>query len=223
MPRYIALSVESHTTGCGHDVQRKQNLVEQTIMLQNVTRHIRCGSGTRSRTARSPASSPRFAHLRQPRHAVGDGIADREQDRVDTRATTRLCASRTAHRDRRDEQPEIIQRQRRERCPDRRDAFRYVEHRRVGRLRDRVCDRPIFSTKRMARGRTAPSRHRRDRANPAGRAEDCGARSLLQHHAVVWRDHATRAGSGIGVHVDPCRVGHRRAHDPRRCELTCRS
>jgi len=48
MPRYIALSVESHHDRCGHDVQRKRILVEQTIMLQNVDPGIDAGSGTRS-------------------------------------------------------------------------------------------------------------------------------------------------------------------------------
>ncbi len=104
-------------------MQREQNLVQQAVMLQDVDPGIDADQERGPERHDHQHHRDRLPALRQPRHAVGDGIADQQQDqgrghRDDEAAQIGADVEIVG-----DQQPEIIQRQLREGRLDRRPPF----------------------------------------------------------------------------------------------------
>ena len=203
-------------------MQREQDLVEQAVMLQDVDPGIDADQERGPERHDHQHHRDRLPALRQPRHAVGDGIADHEQDRGRDHRDDEAAQVGQHIEIVGDQQPEIVDRQRREGCLERRQARREIEHRRIGRLRDRGL--------RQADLQDEAERHQEEQHHPdigRDRGERAPARvkiaprahcsSTMQSSGV---NHATtRWLEAVGVDVEPRGIGHRRAHDRAGIEL----
>ena len=118
-------------------MQREQDFVEQAIMLQDVDPGIdadqkRGPERNDHQHHRDPLPAPG-----QPRHAIGDGVADDQQDRGRDHGDDETPQIGKHIEIVGDQQAEIIQRQLRQRRLDRRKTLGQIEYRQIGRLRDR--------------------------------------------------------------------------------------
>ena len=137
MPRYIALSVESHTTGVATRCSASSILFTEPVVLQNIDPGIDADQKRGPERHDDEHHGDALPGPGQSRHAIGDRIANQQQDGRRGYGDDEAAQIRHNVEVVRDQQPEIIQRQFAKCRLDRGKAFGEIEHRRVRRLRDR--------------------------------------------------------------------------------------
>jgi hypothetical protein len=118
-------------------MQCEENFVEQAVMLQNIDPGIDADQERGPEWNDHQHHRNRLPAVRQPRHAIGDGVADQQQDQCRGHRDDEAAKIGTDVEIVRDQQPEIVQRELCEGRLDRRPPFGEIEHGHIGRLRDR--------------------------------------------------------------------------------------
>ena len=117
-------------------MQGEQDFVEQAVMLQDVDPGIDADQERGPERHNDQHHRDCLPALRQPRHAVGDGVADQEQHHGREQRDQQAAQIGQDVEIVRDQQLEIIERELLERRFRSLAPAHDVEHRRIGRLRD---------------------------------------------------------------------------------------
>ena len=118
-------------------MQFQQHRVEQAVVLQDVDPGIDADQERGPERHDDEHHRDRLPALRQPRHAIGDGVADQEQHRGRDQRHQQAAQIGQDVEIVRDQQLEIIRRKLLDRRFGRFATAPEIEHRRIGRLRDR--------------------------------------------------------------------------------------